>query len=75
VLALELLDGVEALDDKARHETFIASCRGELAAQNQQSEVPPRVYCGQSILLEEESDNMRSEKVVYYRGQKIITSK
>ena len=74
-MALELLDGVEALDEKARHETFIASCRGELAAQNQQSEVPPRVCRGQLILLKEESDNMRSEKAVYYRGQKIVTSK
>ena len=92
--ALELLDAVEALDNKARHVNFIANCRGQLALQQEGSSQKiyrgqvvddtelrsvntdsiERVYRGQSVLLEETPQNVAVKKVVYYRGQKILSN-
>lgn len=70
IFALELLDGVEALDNKSRHVDFIANCRGQLALQ--QEEASQKIYRGQ-VIDDTELKSVNTDSVArVYRGQSVL---
>lgn len=69
--ALELIDGVEALDNEGRHTEFIAVCRGQIK-ETEEELTDHRIYRGNKVLDDAplSQDSIHSERI--YRGQVVL---